>query len=165
MLGNCDSLNEYCLNFDVYTGKNHCENSRFGLGFDVVSNLAQEYLHKFHCICTNRFFNEIDIAELLKRNSTYACGTIWSNRKGLPKRIKRLKLKIIEDFNINMERVVLNDHLCTYYKAGRPSHKCWRYVFLFLMNVSVTNPWIFFTKSGRAAGYTHVKFTMEFAEL
>ena len=66
----CDSLNGYCLNFDVYTGKNHGENSRYGLGFDVVSKLAQEYLHKFHCIYTDRFFTGIDIVEFLKRNST-----------------------------------------------------------------------------------------------
>ena len=37
--------------------------------------------------------------------------------------------------------------------------------FWFLVSVSVTNAWILFKESGRAAGYTHVKFTMELAEL
>ena len=72
---------------------------------------------------------------------------------------------VVMDFNKNMGGVDLNDQLCTYYKAGRPSHKWWRYIMWFLVNVSITNAWILFKESGRAASYTHVKFSMELAEL
>ena len=51
-----------------------------------------------------------------------------------------------------------------YYKAGRPSHKWWRYVFWFLVNVSITNAWILFNESGQAQNYTHVKFCTELAD-
>ena len=64
-----------------------------------------------------------------------------------------------------MGGVDLNDQLCMYYKAGRPSHKWWIYIFWFLINVAITNSWILFKESGRAANYSHVKFCMELAEL
>lgn len=203
----CESKTGFCLDFDVYTGKNREFQSRFGVGFDVVSKLSSRFLNKFHCMYFDRFFTGVDIIEYLLRNNTYACGTVRSNRKGLPKGLKRLKMrrgqtktfqktgsslmltlfkdrklvhmlssnsehslldtgkpKVIDDFNKNMGGVDLNDQLCMYYKAGRPSHKWWRYVFFFLLNVSVTNAWILFKESGRGNGYTHVKFCMDLAE-
>ena len=70
---------------------------------------------------------------------------------------------VVENFNKHMGGVDLNDQLSMYYKAGRPSHKWWRYIFWFLLNVSITNAWILFKESGRAGGYTHVKFCMDLA--
>ena len=42
----CDSTNGYCLDFNVYTGKNYTNASRFGVGYDVISNLSAAYFHK-----------------------------------------------------------------------------------------------------------------------
>ena len=203
----CESKSGYCLDFDVYTGKNYANPSQFGVGYDVISNLCSRYLNKNHCIYFDRFFTGVDILEYLFRNGTYACGTCRSNRKGLPKRLKNIKMRrgetkvfhkygsnlmltlfkdrklvhmlstneqnrilasgkpaVIENFNKYMGGVDLNDQLCMYYKAGRPSHKWWRYVFWFLVNVSITNAWILFRESGQARNYTHVKFCTELAD-
>ena len=165
----CDSKNGYCLDFNVYTGKNPAEVSPFGVGYDVISELSSRYFNKFHCVFFDRFFTGVDILEHLLFNGTYGCGTCRSNRRGLPKRLKNVKLRrgetkvfkkfdsnlmltlfkdrklvhmlstncqnailptgkpeVIEDFNKNMGGVDLNDQLCMYYKAGRPSHKWWR---------------------------------------
>ena len=203
----CDSSNGYCLDFDVYTGTTHSNPSRFGVGYDVISSLSMQYLHKKHSIYFDRFFTSVDVLEYLLRNGTYGCGTCRSNRKGLPKRLKNLKMRrgeikcfqkydtnllltlfkdkklvhmlstntshsilqsgkpaVVDDFNKNMGGVDLNDQLCMYYKAGRPSHKWWRYVFWFVINVAITNAWILFKESGRGDKYSHVKFRMELAE-
>ena len=204
----CDSTNGYCLDFNVYTGKNYTNASRFGVGYDVISNLSAAYFHKYHCVYFDRFFTGVDILEHLLRNGTYGCGTCKSNRKGLPKTLKNVKLRrgeskvyqktgsnlmltlfkdrklvhmlstnaqsgilpsgkpiVVDNFNKNMGGVDLNDQLCMYYKAGRPSHKWWRYIFWFVINVAMTNSWILFKESGRAAGYSHVKYCMELASL
>ena len=87
----CDSLSGYCLDFDIYTGKDRVPSAR-GLGFDVVSGLINRYLNKFHHVFYDRFFSGLPICEYLLRNNTYCSGTIMLNRRGLPMKAKRTKL-------------------------------------------------------------------------
>ena len=88
----CESKSGYCMDFDVYTGKERQPASVNGLGFDVISSLMQRYLNRFHHVFVDRFFSGVPIFEYLLGNNTYACGTVMLNRKGLPKQAKTTKL-------------------------------------------------------------------------
>ncbi|KAK3709775.1 hypothetical protein RRG08_028808 [Elysia crispata] len=87
----CDAQLGYCLGYDVYTGKASCKNPRKPLGFEVVDSLCSPHSGKGHHVYVDRFFNSVDLAEHLSEKGTYLCGTIMSNRKGLPPAMKRKK--------------------------------------------------------------------------
>ena len=82
----------YCLDFDVYTGKTYEQASPNGIGYDVIRKLTDPYLHQGHHVYFDRFFSGLPIMEYLKDHGTYASGTIMTNRKGLPKALKKKKL-------------------------------------------------------------------------
>ena len=88
----CDSITGYCMDFNVYPGKN-VRPSEHGLGFDVVTKLMHDYFGRFHKIYFDRFFNSVHLVEHLKANNTYACGTIMLNRRGLPRVARITKLR------------------------------------------------------------------------
>ena len=73
------------------------------------------------------------------------------------------------DYNTHMGGVDLNDQLCSYYRIGRASHKWWRYIFWFLLNISITNAWILYKCSTHQppipTNYDHLKFRLELASL
>ena len=85
----CDARLGYCVGYDVYTGKASRKNPRKPLGFEVVDSLCSPHFGKGHHVYVDRFFNSVDLAEHLSENGTYLCGTIMSNRKGLPPATKR----------------------------------------------------------------------------
>ena len=74
----------------------------------------------------------------------------------------------IVKFNKYMGGVDLSNQLCTYYRVGRPSHKWWRYVFWFVVNVAITNAWLLFKASVSAERLaqtsSHKKFVLELTE-
>ena len=75
------------------------------------------------------------------------------------------KPAIVEKYNVNMGGVDLNDQMCAYYRTGRASHKWWRYVLFYLLNISLTNAWVLWKNSAHEGalprGYDHKKFRME----
>ena len=75
------------------------------------------------------------------------------------------KPAIVEKYNVNMGGVDLNDQMCAYYRTGRASHKWWRYVLFYLLNISLTNAWVLWKNSihegALPRGYDHMKFRME----
>ena len=79
-----------------------------------------------------------------------------------------LKPESVQLYNAFMGGVDRNDQLGVYYKVGRSSNKWWRYIFWFLMNVSITNSWIIWSESTHnpplPATYDHLKFITELAE-
>ena len=88
----CDSSNGYCLNFDVYTGAKNTKSSQKGLGFDI-DWISQTYYDRAHQIYFDRFFTSVDLLIELLKNKTYACGTVSTNRKGLPNQVNGKKVK------------------------------------------------------------------------
>ena len=88
----CDASTGYCLNYDVYPGRQYRAGPN-GLGYEVVTKLLSEYMGKHHHVFFDRFFTGIPLVEFLLRQNTYACGTIMTNRKGVPKEVKSAKLK------------------------------------------------------------------------
>ena len=94
----CDSSNGYFLRFDVYTGKaitadRSVVRREFGLGYDVVTNLANDYFDVGHHIYFDRYFSSLHLCEYLLSRATYSCATILLNRRGLPDDAKKAKLK------------------------------------------------------------------------
>ena len=77
------------------------------------------------------------------------------------------KPSIVELYNINMGGVDLNDQLCSYYRTGRASHKWWRYVLWYLLNISLTNAWILWKNSVHVPtptrSFDHMKFRLQVA--
>ncbi|XP_046666760.1 piggyBac transposable element-derived protein 4-like [Homalodisca vitripennis] len=64
------------------------------LGERVVLALAEDERGKFKMLFFDNYFNSLPLLEKLKSEKTLACGTIRSNRKGLPENIledKKLK--------------------------------------------------------------------------
>ncbi|XP_030747068.1 piggyBac transposable element-derived protein 4-like [Sitophilus oryzae] len=74
----------YCLNFEIYTGKvgNEVEQN---LGARVVKNMTFEIGNKNHKVLFDNFFAGVPLMEELRQQNLYACGTVNSTRKNLPK--------------------------------------------------------------------------------
>ena len=60
----------------------HSKNSQ--LGYDVVMKMIQPYMNKNHHVYFDNFFSSPVPLEHLELQQTYACSTVWYNRKGLP---------------------------------------------------------------------------------
>lgn len=74
----------YCLNFEIYVGKvgNEVEHN---LGARVVKNMTSELANKNHKVFFDNFFTGVPLMEELRQQQLYACGTINSTRKKMPK--------------------------------------------------------------------------------
>ncbi|XP_068712041.1 piggyBac transposable element-derived protein 4-like [Montipora foliosa] len=82
-----DALNGYVCNLSVYTGKERHANPEQGLGYRVVHNLTRPLVGKNHHDFIDTFFSSIVLAENLLRDQIYVCGTVRSNRQGIPREI------------------------------------------------------------------------------
>ena len=87
-----DSDNGYVANFCVYLGSERNEGRKNSLSYDVVKSMASPFLHKHRHTYFDNFFTGIGIMDYLLARNTYACGTVWVNRKGLLPCVKK-KLK------------------------------------------------------------------------
>lgn len=87
-----DPNNGYFNDFQVYTGKEGNVAEK-GLGERVVRDLTREIWGKYHHIYCDNYFTSINLFQDLFDNLTYACGTIRTNRKGIPPAIAKAKLK------------------------------------------------------------------------
>ena len=77
----------YVCGFEVYTGR-RANATRNGLGYDVVMQLTEAYQFERHHLFFDNFFTSVKLRDLEERQ-TYACGTIRSNRAGLPLDVKK----------------------------------------------------------------------------
>ncbi|XP_069105020.1 piggyBac transposable element-derived protein 4-like [Argopecten irradians] len=204
----CESDTGYCSNFDVYTGRKP-GGRQHGLGYDVVWNITKPFHNKNHHLYYDRFFSSVLLAEHLDMVSTYVCGTIMQNRKGLPAEIASAKLKnngeLLQmqkgnmiatsykdkrqltflstsqqpfqgqgkptcnlNYNSHMGGVDKSDQMRTYYPVGRAGKKWWRYLLWFVINLSIVNAHIVYTKSEKdpapKKGYDHLAFRVDVAE-
>jgi hypothetical protein len=83
----CDANTAYVLNLDIYTGKN----SGKSLPYEVVFHLMEGYLDKHHIVVMDNYFTSVPLFLDLLTRSTYACGTVRSDRKYLPEEFKQDK--------------------------------------------------------------------------
>ena len=87
-----DAANGYVLNFEVYEGSQEGNLLIHGLGYNVVMKMARPFLNRKHHLFFDNFFSTPRLFEHLLDQGTYACTTIRSNRKELPRCAKK-KLK------------------------------------------------------------------------
>lgn len=81
----------YIVKFEVYTGKKD-QASAFGSTYDIVMELVHNYLDKGYRVFMDNYYSGVDLFTRLHESGTLACGTVRSNRKGLPD-ILNTKLK------------------------------------------------------------------------
>ncbi|PJE77704.1 hypothetical protein CI610_03368 [invertebrate metagenome] len=89
----CEADTAYCCKFQIYTGKKLGGDRQYGLGYDVVWSLSESYHNQNRHLYFDRFFSSVTLTEHLELVNTYVCGTIMSNRKGVPDDVKKAKLK------------------------------------------------------------------------
>lgn len=78
------------MKFEIYQGKDEETEERFagyGLGERIVLKLTEAYWKQNRKIYFDNYFTTVELLEKLKAEGT-ACGTIRSNRRGLPKNMK-----------------------------------------------------------------------------
>ena len=97
-----DSHTGYVLNFLPYTGKRLAP-SQNGLGYDVVTGLAEPYLNKNYHLFFDNLFSGLPLMDFLMDNGTYACGTFRKNRKGIPDAIKNPR-KLTEGESVKLQK-------------------------------------------------------------
>ncbi|XP_047106101.1 piggyBac transposable element-derived protein 3-like [Schistocerca piceifrons] len=93
LLAICDKKG-YTLNFEVYQGRNETLEKDFdGYGVEerVVLKLSKQYWSQYRKLYFDIFFTSIPLLEKLKSVNTFSCGTIRTNRKGLPANLPREK--------------------------------------------------------------------------
>ena len=78
----------YVCGYEIYTGRRAVP-SQHGLGYDVVMQLTEVYQYQRRHLYFDNFFSSVQLMRDLEQCLTYACGTVRSNRKGLPPAIKK----------------------------------------------------------------------------
>jgi len=93
-----DAVSKYVYSFEVYTGASLAVSLRGAArgeaktGYTVVSNLTEGLHGKHHIVFTDNFFTSPKLLADLAVKDTFGCGTVRSNRIGLPKAITNTKL-------------------------------------------------------------------------
>ena len=81
-----DSETGYVCDARVYQGRGG--GTANGLGWDVVTDLAERYMWQYRHLYFDNLFSSIPLMQHLLANGTYACGTLRANRKYIPAPIK-----------------------------------------------------------------------------
>lgn len=82
------SSSGYCHDFQVYTGRDVRGVPETGLGGRVVLDLAEPLYGKHHHLYMDSYFSSPTLFEQLHAQGLYACGTVRTNRRGLPSGMK-----------------------------------------------------------------------------
>ena len=91
-----DSSNGYVWNWKLYTGKDvYTPESPLGLAHRVVLELLDDdrLRSKGYRIFTDNFYSSPDLFKDLQKKGFEACGTLRSNRRGIPEDVKSAKLR------------------------------------------------------------------------
>ncbi|XP_015754845.1 PREDICTED: piggyBac transposable element-derived protein 4-like [Acropora digitifera] len=83
-----DSSNGYVVDFNIYSGRAQGDLSEYGLGYDVVRKLMQDYEGQgYHLFCDN-FYSSITLARHLYEGGILYTGTILETRRDFPASLK-----------------------------------------------------------------------------
>ena len=101
-----ESSSNYIIGFEVYTGKGTSSAADVANPMDkecsrttkLVLGLLEKFklLNKGHCAYMDNYYSSPELFEELYFHETYACGTVHTNRKGMPDCIKRINVKPLE---------------------------------------------------------------------
>lgn len=82
----------YCSKFQIYTGKSSNAVEK-DLGSRVVTELSKGLENKAHKLFFDNYFTNVNLMNNLQEKKIYACGTVNSTRKYLPKFIPDKQMK------------------------------------------------------------------------
>ena len=100
-----DSATGYTYNFDVYTGKrDKTAKTSFGLAYDVVFRLMSTLFGQGYKLFVDNFYSSVQLCKDLLKHQTTLCGTILTNRRGIPKsfKSKRNLRNVVQDSGLEM---------------------------------------------------------------
>ena len=80
-----DSTSAYCLEIQVYTGKDIRFSTGEGFVYNIVTFLFNSYLFDNHILYNDNMYTSVKLAHYLRSNSSHLVGTITKNSCGLPK--------------------------------------------------------------------------------
>ena len=89
-----DSSNGYVTDFEVYTGAS--DGVQHGLGYTVVMRLMAPYIGLWHRLYVDNFYTSPLLFRDLHKAKILACGTVRSNRRGLPSCTQKLSRGVAE---------------------------------------------------------------------
>ncbi|XP_021372498.1 piggyBac transposable element-derived protein 4-like [Mizuhopecten yessoensis] len=98
----CDSDNGYCCHVELYNGKDGQVVSEFGKTYDLVVRLIAPYLNQGYYYLSNPH-----LFYYLYLNATLACGTLRTNRKGVPRQLKEMHVAKGDIYTMNNSTLVL----------------------------------------------------------
>lgn len=98
----CDCETGYVLDLIVYTGSDTeiLDTEGLGLSGAIVTTLLGPYLNKGHCLFIDNWYSSPSLFTYLHLNKTNACGTVRTDRMGMPQFEDELRVG---------EREVMND--------------------------------------------------------
>ena len=82
-----ETENGYVSAFEVYTGKKG-DSVEHGLGATVVKKLSNDLHHTYRHLYFDIFFSSVELLLDLLPVGLYGCGTLRTNRKGFPAKLK-----------------------------------------------------------------------------
>jgi hypothetical protein len=113
----CDAKTAYTLNFDVYTGAEDGK-ATSNLAANVAMRLTEPYQGKNYVVIMDNYFSSVPLFLDLLNTSTYACGTIRSQRKYLPESFREKKKRNQGE----SEFWTCNNLVATIWQDRRPVH-------------------------------------------
>ena len=90
-----ESTSGYLLNSKIYTGKEGNAVQK-DLGRKAVMSVIEPYLDMGYYVFMDNYYTSVTLFEELEERKTLACGTVRSNRQGLPKEICGVKEKKVK---------------------------------------------------------------------
>lgn len=86
-----ESKSSYVYNWLLYTGKKP-GGTEHGLAQQVVLDLCRPIFGQHHHIYMDNYFSSPQLFSLLSEEQTGACGTLHTNRRGVPPRIRNASM-------------------------------------------------------------------------
>ena len=83
-----ESKSGYIADFEVLRRKQGSGCYVQGVGFAIIDTFSKAYYNQHRHLYFDKFFSSVELLDHLSAHNTYACCTILSTRKGLPKKIK-----------------------------------------------------------------------------
>ncbi|XP_021377035.1 piggyBac transposable element-derived protein 4-like [Mizuhopecten yessoensis] len=93
---------------ELYTGRDGQQEppSQFGATYDLVLRLVSPYLNKGYHLYMDNYFSSPQLFYELYLQATVACGTVRSNRRGIPQKLKSQRLTKGEIFVVHNSTLV-----------------------------------------------------------
>ncbi|XP_052351639.1 piggyBac transposable element-derived protein 4-like [Oncorhynchus keta] len=160
----CDVKTGFVQDIIVYTGSTTDIKHYEGLGVlgSVVMTMLASHLGKGHTLYVDNWYSSPTLFQHLLSNSTGACGTVRSNRKGMPafgcRKMQRgevefqengkvdhltgerkIKPDCVLDYNLKMGAVDKADMINSFVECTRKTNKWYKKIFFHLIDTAVLN--------------------------